>query len=281
MGWRIRVVHDDRLPYESAVHESYNEARLTPRSDHRQNVMVSRVETVPPTSSYRYTDYWGTEVTAFDLHAPHTELAVTATSVVETAEHPPQPVRTADLGRAGRSTEVARPVHRVPWSSPPTSGRNRDLAAGGAGRCSGARSRPTPCWPPAEWVREHAEVPAPAPPGCTPSAVEAWDAAHGRLPGLRAPHAAAGTRDGRTRPATSPATCCRGRDDRSPADGAPGRATPGSRRGPAAGGASTRPTTSRSGTGTSGSPSAATTPTCPAQGDLLRRTRPHSTSRST
>ncbi len=45
----------------------------------------SSVETTPATRSYRYADYWGTAVTAFDLHAPHTELAVTATSVVETA----------------------------------------------------------------------------------------------------------------------------------------------------------------------------------------------------
>ena len=33
---------------------------------------------------YRYVDYWGTAVTAFDLHAPHTELEVTSSSVVET-----------------------------------------------------------------------------------------------------------------------------------------------------------------------------------------------------
>ncbi|PRC60624.1 hypothetical protein C6A85_17215, partial [Mycobacterium sp. ITM-2017-0098] len=57
---------------------------LTPRSDNRQNVILNRVETVPATRSYRYVDYWGTAVTAFDLHAPHTELEVTASSVVET-----------------------------------------------------------------------------------------------------------------------------------------------------------------------------------------------------
>ena len=39
---------------------------------------------MPATRSYRYVDYWGTAVTAFDLHAPHTELEVTASSVVET-----------------------------------------------------------------------------------------------------------------------------------------------------------------------------------------------------
>ena len=45
MGWRIRVVHTTGYRYAAPVHESYNEARLTPRSDHRQNVIVSRVET--------------------------------------------------------------------------------------------------------------------------------------------------------------------------------------------------------------------------------------------
>ena len=118
MGWRIRVVHETGYTYESPVHESYNEARLTPRSDHRQNVIVSRVETVPPTRSYRYDDYWGTTVTAFDLHAPHTRLAVTATSVVETAD-PVEPVRTA--GWATWPATRCRTGTPRPWSSPPTS----------------------------------------------------------------------------------------------------------------------------------------------------------------
>ncbi len=47
-------------------------------------MILNRVETVPTTRSYRYTDYWGTAVTAFDLHAPHTELEVSGSSVVET-----------------------------------------------------------------------------------------------------------------------------------------------------------------------------------------------------
>ncbi|EUA33267.1 bacterial transglutaminase-like family protein [Mycobacterium xenopi 4042] len=47
-------------------------------------MILNRVETVPATRSYRYVDYWGTAVTAFDLHAPHSELTVTSSSVVET-----------------------------------------------------------------------------------------------------------------------------------------------------------------------------------------------------
>lgn len=48
------------------------------------DVILSRVETTPSTRSYRYTDYWGTVVTAFDLHAPHTGLYFVGSSVVET-----------------------------------------------------------------------------------------------------------------------------------------------------------------------------------------------------
>lgn len=84
MSWRLRVVHSTGFAYNAAVTSSYNEARLTPRSDTRQNVIINRVETIPATRSYRYTDYWGTAVTAFDLHAPHEELEVSGLSVVET-----------------------------------------------------------------------------------------------------------------------------------------------------------------------------------------------------
>lgn len=93
--WRMRVVHATGYAYQAPVAASYNEVRLTPRSDSRQNVIVNRVETAPATRSYRYVDYWGTAVTAFDLHAPHTELQVTSSSVVET-DKPEAP--DADVG---------------------------------------------------------------------------------------------------------------------------------------------------------------------------------------
>ena len=94
MTWRVRVVHRTGYRYAAPVTQSYNEVRLTPRTDPRQNVVVDRLETTPSSRSYRYTDYWGTVVTSFDLHAPHTELQVVGASVVETAD-PVPPVRTA------------------------------------------------------------------------------------------------------------------------------------------------------------------------------------------
>ncbi|MFM9035404.1 MAG: transglutaminase domain-containing protein [Mycobacterium sp.] len=109
--WRMRVVHETGYAYKAPVTASYNEARLTPRSDSRQNVIVNRVETAPATRSYRYVDYWGTAVTAFDLHAPHLELEVTSSSVVETDK--PEP-RTTSVGWDElRSAPVLDRYHEV------------------------------------------------------------------------------------------------------------------------------------------------------------------------
>lgn len=119
--WRLRVVHSTGYAYKSPATASFNEARLTPRSDSRQNVILSRVETVPATRSYRYIDYWGTAVTAFDLHAPHTELEVTAASVVETdkSEPPSEKVTWDELKSEAvvdRFDEVLGPTHYTPRS---------------------------------------------------------------------------------------------------------------------------------------------------------------------
>ncbi|APE14255.1 transglutaminase family protein [Mycolicibacterium pallens] len=119
--WRMRVVHATGYAYKSPVTASYNEARLTPRSDSRQNVILNRVETIPATRNYRYVDYWGTAVTAFDLHAPHTELEVTASSVVETdkPEYPEEQASWEELESEAvrdRFDEVLSPTHYTPAS---------------------------------------------------------------------------------------------------------------------------------------------------------------------
>ena len=119
--WRMRVVHVTGYAYRTPVTASYNEARLTPRSDSRQNVIINRVETTPATRSYRYVDYWGTAVTAFDLHAPHTALQVTSSSVVETdkPEPPVASVNWAGLDSSAvldRFHEVLVPTAYTPFS---------------------------------------------------------------------------------------------------------------------------------------------------------------------
>src|ERR1700745_4052979 len=119
--WRMRVFHATGYAYSAAGAGPANKAPLTPRSDSRQNVVLNRIETVPATRSYRYIDYWGTAVTAFDLHAPHTELEVTASSVVETdkPEPPTTSVTWKQFSREAvidRFDEVLTPTDYVPES---------------------------------------------------------------------------------------------------------------------------------------------------------------------
>jgi transglutaminase-like putative cysteine protease len=83
--WRLRIRHRTGFTYAAKVASSYNEARMSPHNELRQSVLDARVEVWPPARTYRYEDYWGTVVTAFDVQVPHDELTVTALSTVETA----------------------------------------------------------------------------------------------------------------------------------------------------------------------------------------------------
>lgn len=83
--WRLKIGHDTRICYPGEVLTSFNEVRMTPITDTTQSTLDARVEVSPHSTGMRYRDYWGTAVTAFDIHVPHTELTVSAASVVETA----------------------------------------------------------------------------------------------------------------------------------------------------------------------------------------------------
>ena len=85
MTWRLRIAHTTGYRYDSEVSRSYNEARLTPLTGLEQTTLEARIVTSPDSRQQRYWDYWGTQVTAFDLHVKHSALEVTATSVVDTA----------------------------------------------------------------------------------------------------------------------------------------------------------------------------------------------------
>ena len=120
MTWRIAITHSTGYRYKREVMSSYNEARITPISSDRQLVLESEVAVSPPAVAFRYWDYWGTLVHAFDIHVPHIELSVTGTSVVETSGRPPPPddvVSWAELGRPDlrdRFAEVLAPTTHVP-----------------------------------------------------------------------------------------------------------------------------------------------------------------------
>jgi transglutaminase-like putative cysteine protease len=85
MSWRLAIRHRTGYRYAGPVRASYNEARLTPPSLDGQRTLQAALAITPPVRPRRYVDYWGTTVDAFDIHVPHTELVVLATSTVETA----------------------------------------------------------------------------------------------------------------------------------------------------------------------------------------------------
>src|SRR6266540_4535388 len=89
MSWRLRIRHVTGFSYPDSAYASYNEARMTPMTVPWQITLHSHLEVQPPVAVWRYTDYWGTAVTAFDLQRGHQRMAVTATSLVETGDHEP------------------------------------------------------------------------------------------------------------------------------------------------------------------------------------------------
>ncbi|MCI0689500.1 MAG: transglutaminase family protein [Sporichthyaceae bacterium] len=91
MSWRIAIRHRTGYRYSGPVRASYNEARLTPPSIGGQRTLQASLAITPGVRPLRYLDYWGTTVDAFDIHVPHTELVVLATSLVETAGPRPVP----------------------------------------------------------------------------------------------------------------------------------------------------------------------------------------------
>jgi transglutaminase-like putative cysteine protease len=133
MTWRLRVRHRTGYSYAGEVKSSFNEARMTPLTDGSQVTLESRIEVIPPASTYRYRDYWGTDVTSFDIHTPHSELVVTATSVVETYLRAPEPggLSWADLRSEPIPDRQAEWLGLTPRTDP--DGELADLARSAAG----------------------------------------------------------------------------------------------------------------------------------------------------
>ncbi|MGP4048298.1 transglutaminase family protein [Streptomyces sp. 2A115] len=93
MTHRLRIRHITKVSYAQAAVSSHNEVRMTPLTLPGQTTLDARVLVNPSTATWSYWDYWGTQVTGFDLMEPHADLTITAVSLVETA--PPGALRPA------------------------------------------------------------------------------------------------------------------------------------------------------------------------------------------
>lgn len=174
MSWRIRVEHRTRYRYAAEVRMSYNEARITPLTTLDQLVLESTVEVVPAARVYRYLDYWGSVVHAFDVEVPHGELSVVGRSVVETSVPPARPLLTrwedlADEAVVDEWAELLAPTPMVPVDE-----RLAAVADEIRGRSGPDRAGPAIV----EWVHSQLDY-VPGATGVQTSALEAWAGGRG------------------------------------------------------------------------------------------------------
>lgn len=85
---KLHVLHRTRFKYATAVHESFNEARLQPTSAGQQVCHSFVLKVLPTARLSHYIDFHLNYVHLFEINQPHTELSVEANSVVTTGDAP-------------------------------------------------------------------------------------------------------------------------------------------------------------------------------------------------
>ena len=100
---RYRIEHESRYAYTAPVSQSWQLARLTPRTLPWQTLLTHTLQVEPPTDErHDARDSFGNTVTHFGLHRAHRVLRVDMQCTVDIAERPALP------GGAGPSWEAVR-----------------------------------------------------------------------------------------------------------------------------------------------------------------------------
>lgn len=102
---RLRIEHLTRFTYERTVPASYNECRLLPTTEARQQVLSARITIDPVTWRREYVDYWGTRVVAFEAHVGHDALVVSSEVDAVVAPAGPAPDAGWDAVRSPRTRD--------------------------------------------------------------------------------------------------------------------------------------------------------------------------------
>jgi transglutaminase-like putative cysteine protease len=175
MSWRLRVNHVTGFTYAGTAYASYNEARLTPMTMPHQITLFSNVEVSPGSAvqTWRYFDYWSTQVTVFDLQRAHQQLRVTASALVET-DDPAVPAGVSWATLRDRSTRDDFAEYLAPTPRTTVHGEVLALAAEVAGDAPPQRAARAV----ADWVRDEVTY-QPGSTGVQTSAQEAWDLRRG------------------------------------------------------------------------------------------------------
>jgi transglutaminase-like putative cysteine protease len=134
MARRLRIRHVTRVAYAQPAASSHNEVRMTPLTLPGQTTLDARVTVSPAAATWSYWDYWGTQVTGFDLMDPHADLTITASSLVETSPQGPLPdaptwPELTEHTSGSRLLEYAGPTGRTTIPAPLLN-RAKEAAAG-------------------------------------------------------------------------------------------------------------------------------------------------------
>ena len=89
-GRRLHITHRTGYRYADIVDASFNEVRMTPLTTDGQVLISHSLDIQPSASVQTYSDYWGAQVEAFDVHVPHRLLEIVAISTVETPQMRPR-----------------------------------------------------------------------------------------------------------------------------------------------------------------------------------------------
>lgn len=87
----LKIEHTTGFTYSDDVSDSFNEIRMSPLYTPQQLIRERSVSIIPRPWSTSFIDYWGTQVTAFELHEPHRELRVTVTTTLDVDPAPSAP----------------------------------------------------------------------------------------------------------------------------------------------------------------------------------------------
>ena len=158
-------------------------------------------------ASFRYWDYWGTLVHAFDVHAGPHRAPVVGHARSSRRAAPPPPDRGDgwdDLASPGRR----RPLRRVPGPDTPTCPCDAELAAVAADCGPGARP-PRPSRPAASGCASRLALRAGRDRRHDLGRSRPWRQRQRRVPGLRPPRPWPSCGRWASPPATCPATCTR------------------------------------------------------------------------
>jgi transglutaminase-like putative cysteine protease len=140
---RLRIRHVTGFHYDGEVTASYNEARMLPVSSDGQLVLYSNIEILPISSNHSYVDYWGTRVSSFEIITPHSELSLTATSLVEVRprDHPEHRLTWDTLAdQIESATSYVEQLEQTPRTRPPAEVAElaRDIVASAETPCDAA-----------------------------------------------------------------------------------------------------------------------------------------------